>query len=263
MRSSSHRWIHRALAPLRRRRLTGEEGYNLVALVVMIAVMNIVVAKALPLWSGAIQRDKEQEFIFRGIQYAEAIRVFEARYQRPPTQLEELIKSDRRCIRQLWDNPLVESKTPEPDGEGWIPVFDGQPATPQVPDEQQADGGGLFEQEEEPEEKRIGPIIGVRSKVQPEMIQRNIPNWQFTKRIFEPQAGQIRVMGDDPNQALAINAEDIGRLLPGQEGGGNGGMQGTGPGAGQQVPGQGFNPSGGGDGQNRTNVRRGTDRGSG
>lgn len=229
------------------------------ALVVIIAVLNIVVAKMLPLWSGVITRDKEQEFIFRGIQYAEAIRIFEIRYGRVPTQLKELVESDKRCIRQLWDNPLVENKTPEPDGEGWIPVFDGQPATPEVPEDQQADGGGIFEQEKEPEENRVGPIIGVRSKVQPEMIQRNIPNWHFTKRIFEPQAGQIRVVGDDPAKALAINADDIGRLLPGQEGGD--GLQGGQPGGQGQLPGQGFDPSG--SPSNRTNVTRGSDRGRG
>ena len=51
------RWRHRRSGVARRPNL--DEGYNLVVLVVMITVMNIVLAKMLPLWSGVIQRDKE------------------------------------------------------------------------------------------------------------------------------------------------------------------------------------------------------------
>ena len=50
-------------------------GYNIVILAVAITVLNILVAKALPLWSHVIQREKEEELIFRGLQYAEAIRI--------------------------------------------------------------------------------------------------------------------------------------------------------------------------------------------
>lgn len=82
------------------------EGYNLVALMVMIAVINIAVAASLPTWSKIIQREKEQELIFRGLQYAEAIRVFQKRVGRFPTRLEELVEIEPRSIRQLWLDPL-------------------------------------------------------------------------------------------------------------------------------------------------------------
>ncbi len=83
-------------------------GYNLVVLAVMITVLNIVIAKALPLWSTVIQRQKEEELIFRGLQYAEAIRVFESRHKRLPNRLEELVEVEPRSIRQLWKNPMTE-----------------------------------------------------------------------------------------------------------------------------------------------------------
>lgn len=219
----------------RRRR---DDGYNLVALVVMITVLNILIAKALPLWSGVITRDKEHEFIFRGLQYAEAIRVYQQRYGQWPTRLDELIKADRRAIRQLWDNPLVEAKTLKPDGEGWIPVFDGPQtdAGVEVEEENQADRGGLFSREDEPEEVRVGPIVGVRSKETPMIVEREIPNWHFTVRVFTPRVG-----GENPNRFLAVNADDIGRPLPEQGGvAGNSGLN--------QPPdnnlNQPFNPSG-------------------
>ncbi len=85
-----------------------EAGYNLVILVVIITLLNIVIAKALPLWSAIIQREKEEELIFRGTQYAEAIRVYEQRTGGLPTKLEQLIELEPRCIRQLWTNPFAE-----------------------------------------------------------------------------------------------------------------------------------------------------------
>jgi len=220
-----------------RRRL--DDGYTLVALVVMVTVLNIMIAKALPLWSGIITRDKEHEFIFRGLQYAEAIRVYQQRYGQWPTRLDELIKSDRRCIRQLWDNPLADIKTRKPDGEGWVPIFDGPVNVPDanIPEEQQADRGGLFEDDNKgkPEEVRVGPIVGVRSMQQPEVVEREIPNWYFTIRLFTSRVG-----GENPNAFLAVNADDIGRLLPGQNSSNNSGQNGVGGGGGLQ---QGFDPS--------------------
>lgn len=92
-------------------------GYNLVVLAVAVALLNVWIASTLPLWSLQIQRDKESELIFRGLQYAEGIRIFQQRYNRYPTSLKELVEVEPRCIRQLWENPMRE------DGRwGLIPV---------------------------------------------------------------------------------------------------------------------------------------------
>ena len=87
---------------------TRERGYNLVTLIVAMTVMNILVAVAMPWWSQRIQREKEEEAIFRGLQYAEAIRVFQLRQGRYPNTLEELVKLEPPALRQLWDDPLSE-----------------------------------------------------------------------------------------------------------------------------------------------------------
>ena len=65
-----------------------------------------MLAAVLPLWSTAIRREKEEELIFRGLQYAEAIRVFQNRYHHLPNRLEELLEVKPRCIRLLWTDPL-------------------------------------------------------------------------------------------------------------------------------------------------------------
>lgn len=93
-----------------------EAGYSMVALMVAVTIMTILVAMALPMWSQRMQREKEEELIFRGWQYAEAIRVFQQRHGRLPTRLNELIEVEPRSIRQLWKDPMTE------DGEWGIVV---------------------------------------------------------------------------------------------------------------------------------------------
>ncbi|HSU82366.1 MAG TPA: hypothetical protein VLR69_08085, partial [Thermoanaerobaculia bacterium] len=119
--------LRQALSSLPRSR-GGEAGYNMVMLIVALTVLNIMIAAMLPLMSTEIQREKEEELVFRGFQYAEAIRIFKLRFQRFPNKLEELIEIKPRCIRQLWKDPMTE------DGK-WGLIFQGQgaPLTPQPP----------------------------------------------------------------------------------------------------------------------------------
>lgn len=133
---------------LRRRRDDPEpersrsRAYNLVVLTVSVTLLNIWVAANLPLWSHQIQRDKEAELIFRGMQYAEGIRRFQAEFSRYPTSLKELIEVEPRCMRQLYPNPMRE------DGRwGLVPVgVQGQPGgdSGQGPDPGET-SSGLFE----------------------------------------------------------------------------------------------------------------------
>lgn len=100
-----------------------EAGFTLATLVIAVAVMSILVAAALPSWSRVIQREKEEELIARGLQYAEAIRVFRTRFGRLPTTLQELMDVKPRSIRQLWRDPMTES------GE-WGLIFESGPTPP-------------------------------------------------------------------------------------------------------------------------------------
>ncbi len=85
-----------------------EAGYNLVIVLFLVMFVNIALAVAMPKWSDVMQREKEEQLIHRGLQYAEAIRVFQARFGRPPTKLEELLEMEPRSIRQLYPNPMTE-----------------------------------------------------------------------------------------------------------------------------------------------------------
>src|SRR6185436_12988876 len=146
----------------------GEAGYNLVILVVAITILNILVAAAIPLWRTAIRREKEEELIARGFQYAEAIRVFQQRQGRLPSRLEELIETKPRCIRRLWDDPITGKRD-------WVPVRVGVPGAidPNTPD------GNVG----------LGPIRGVRSRSKEDSIkvmfgQKRYDQWQFTVELL-------------------------------------------------------------------------------
>jgi type II secretory pathway pseudopilin PulG len=167
-----------------------EAGYNLVVLAVAITVLNIMVAAMLPLWSTAIRREKEEELIFRGFQYAEAIRVFRIRNNgRLPNKLEELIEVKPRSIRQLWKDPMTD------DGK-WVLIFQNQPqGLPKQPNpnpngrnqpEEEKDDEGPLQGRRKGEVVQVGPIIGVHSRSGKKSMlvffgRERYDEWQFTE----------------------------------------------------------------------------------
>ena len=83
------------------------EGYSLIILMMVIAVMSIGLMLAVPVWQTQIQRGKEEELIFRGKQYVEAIRLYQMKHPGTfPKAFEDLFKE--RCLRQLYKDPMTE-----------------------------------------------------------------------------------------------------------------------------------------------------------
>ena len=205
---------------------SSEAGYNLVVLAVLITVMNIAVAAALPYWSSWAKRQNEEELIFRGLQYAEAIRLFRVRQGRLPTALEELIEIEPRVIRQLWPNPMDE------DGR-WGLLMQGVPSNAG----QQGDGRGGRTRaanadaaggasggattavpppnEEEGEGPTVGPILGVYSATPgPSMRvwggQQDYENWYFTSELIQLRPGNVT----DGRPPPRLTSEWIGKPFP-------------------------------------------------
>ncbi|HXU31486.1 MAG TPA: type II secretion system protein [Thermoanaerobaculia bacterium] len=229
-----------------------EAGYNLVILMVAITVMSILVAASLPLWSRIIQHDKEEELIFRGLQYAEAIRVFRIRFQRAPVRIEELLEAKPRCIRQLWKDPMTEdgkwkilyegvqqvpgSLTPKgQEGQGDENAEAGDPKDPGSEkgsgsnsdpsgnvDAETAEGGSGFLTTEQKEKLTIGPIEGVTSKSHKHSAmvwfqQERYDQWQFRWQLVAQQKSFGVPPGVDGVQAAAPQGEStrwLGRPWP-------------------------------------------------
>ena len=54
-----------------------QDGYAMAALLVAMAIMAVMTSVAMPVWSRVAQREKEEELVFRGEQYARAIGLFQ------------------------------------------------------------------------------------------------------------------------------------------------------------------------------------------
>jgi type II secretory pathway pseudopilin PulG len=144
---------------------------------VLVAVINITVAAALPSLSQAMQREKEAELIFRGLQYAEAIRVFQLRNGRYPNSLRELLQTNPRCIRQLWTDPFND------DGE-WGLVLAQNPTTGRQLD---SESGALEQRRKERLERSRGRR---RSQSQPKELEPR-ENVSDPNRRNTPRRGQV------------------------------------------------------------------------
>ncbi len=196
-------------------RESAEAGYNLVVLLMAITVLNIMVAATLPLWSTWAQGEKEEELLFRGMQYAEAIRVFQKRFGRLPIKFDEFLEVEPRSIRQLWTDPM----TGEVD---WVPMIQGQVTTPagggqppnaqnrSQPSQQTTDPAGSFGQ---PPQAPQGPILGVHSRSTDTSLkmfrdQTQYDQWNFDLYLLQSPVG----LGGAAGAGLAkVSAATIGR----------------------------------------------------
>ena len=221
--------------PVPRERGNSAAGYNLVMLMVLLTVLNIAVAASLPAWSGMIRREKEEELVFRGLQYAEAIRVFQNRFQRPPIRLQELIEVEPRSIRRLWKDPMTD------DGKWALIPLQGPPTVemqqqqgrqeekgvPEGKDEngredgEDTSGDGGFGGPKKGDEVQIGPLKGVHSKSRKTSFllfngKDHYDEWWFTVDLFTQPA---QTLGGDPTQnanagGMTMSSRWIGRPIP-------------------------------------------------
>ncbi len=173
-----------------------KKGYTFVALVVGMTVLMVLIAAVLPLASTQAQRDKEDELIFRGFQYAEGIRTFRRRYGRYPNTLKEMYELRPRTLRKLWKDPITNSMNwglvsvlagaPSTLG-GKGPMPPGAPTPTPVPTAAPTPGFGA------PPDTSAGPIAGVYSKSKKKGFREfngrdTYDQWQFTEQTLMNQA---------------------------------------------------------------------------
>ena len=79
----------------------------LIILMMAVFVMSIGLLLAVPVWETQIQREKEEELIFRGKQYVEAVRLYQLKNPGTfPESFDELI--EERCLRKLFSDPMTD-----------------------------------------------------------------------------------------------------------------------------------------------------------
>jgi type II secretory pathway pseudopilin PulG len=82
-------------------------GYILIMLLFVVTAMGIGLLVAVPVWETQIQREREDELIFRGKQYVESVRLFQVKKPGSfPKTLEELV--EEKCLRRLYKDPMTQ-----------------------------------------------------------------------------------------------------------------------------------------------------------
>jgi len=86
----------------------GEQGYVIIILMLAVFAITIGMLVAVPFWQTEVRREQEEELIFRGKQYVEAVRLYTAKNPgRFPATLKELL--EKKFLRKLYKDPMTES----------------------------------------------------------------------------------------------------------------------------------------------------------
>lgn len=229
-----------------------DRGFTMVVLLVVIAVMGIGMTAMLPTWRQQSIREKEEELIFRGNQYARAIALYARKNNNVlPANVDVLV--DGKYLRRRWKDPitgtdfgLLPAGQPANAGRG---VPQGPGATGGAPGGARGGGAPVSMGGQQPGGRGVGPgsqvgqqivgsFQGVYSTSSDTSIrvyqnQQRYIDWQFTVQTANVLMGQQGRGGPQPGRA---GGPADGRGGPGGARGNPGGL----PGRGQpQGPGRG------------------------
>src|SRR4026209_440754 len=95
-----------------------QRGAAMVALLVAMSIMAIMMTVVMPVWKQAAQREKEEELIFRGQQYAHAIGLFQRKFANAfPPHFDVLV--EQRFLRKKFKGAITNDDfLPLPGGAG-------------------------------------------------------------------------------------------------------------------------------------------------
>jgi type II secretory pathway pseudopilin PulG len=109
-----------------RSRSTAEDGYVLVAVMFMLAILVLSLAVAAPRIKQALERDRELEAMNRGKQYIRAIRLYYKKFNAYPPNIEALENTNNlRFLRKRYVDPITGK-------DDWRPILLGQNKVPTV-----------------------------------------------------------------------------------------------------------------------------------
>lgn len=248
-------------------------GYAMAALLVALSIMAVMMTVAMPVWHQTVQREKEDELVFRGLQYARAIGLFQKKYANAyPPSFDVLV--NEKFLRKKYKDPITN--------DDFAPILAGQntqggaqpgtgagnPAqsgaagrggapgsTPTSSPVNTSQSGGRGTTAGGPGGGPTGGIMGVTSKSKDKSIRlyngrSHYNEWQFVfvQQTQAPGAGAAGTStpgqrSGQPGQSPFNPGGPTGGQRGRQGRGGPGGGRGFGPGPGGQ-PGQPDNPFG-------------------
>src|SRR5206468_8811161 len=111
------------LSPIRRRK-PAEDGYILISVMILLAILLIALSVGVPKVAESIQRDREVETMHRGKQYRRAIQLYYRKFHAYPPNLDALVKSNEiRFLRKKYIDPMTGK-------DDWKPIMYCQNKTP-------------------------------------------------------------------------------------------------------------------------------------
>ena len=139
-------------------RRDSQRGYAMAALLIAMSIMAVMMTVAMPVWKHQAQREREEELVFRGLQYVHAIALFQRKYANAyPPNVDVLV--EQRFLRKKFKDPVTGddfallpggagAATPgqQPNQGGPAPAGRGTPSqgttVSRQPPQPQASGGG-------------------------------------------------------------------------------------------------------------------------
>jgi hypothetical protein len=93
------------------KRLRNEKGYTLAVVAVFTTVLLVSLSEAAINWQKAIQREREEELIFRGKQFMRAIELWQRKFPGTyPMTIDALLSTNNtRFLRKKWKDPITNS----------------------------------------------------------------------------------------------------------------------------------------------------------
>jgi type II secretory pathway pseudopilin PulG len=84
----------------------GERGYTMAALLVAMTIMAIMMTVAMPVWTHYVQREREEELIWRGQQYARAVMLWQRKFANTfPPSVDVLV--EQKFLRKKYKDPIT------------------------------------------------------------------------------------------------------------------------------------------------------------
>src|ERR1700744_1978486 len=109
---------------IRQTRKSGEEGYVLLGVIILLALFVIAMAVAAPKVAKQIQRDRDLETMRRGRQYIRGIKLYYKKLNAYPPNVDALVKTQEiRFLRKRYTDPITGK-------DDWKPIYVGQNKTP-------------------------------------------------------------------------------------------------------------------------------------
>src|SRR5262245_16362892 len=85
---------------------TNQHGYAMAALIVAMGIMALMMTVIMPVWKQTAQREKEEELVFRGLQYVHAIGLYQRKFANAyPPNVDLLV--EQRYLRKKYKDPVT------------------------------------------------------------------------------------------------------------------------------------------------------------